>query len=258
MQVPNTWLFSTSRDCLDKMWVLSYLALRYNVIHKVNIFLIKEIVSLGHWRKVKIARIPSNSKVDVIDSCQIFCQFPIKKAEDGIPLNFQERICGNAFSVGFVCWEKAPVSQQQTRFGPRRGDAERWKNLQNGHICFRYIWHPELFLFGRWVQPSMPSCHYILQEVRIWREKLQISSDHWCIFCVVFSDNNGHDADAWRKLRGWTPCGPGRRGRRGRGQVVSRGRTTSPTSEGISLWSYGSMSLLQTKDSLRLWRSIWW
>lgn len=56
MQVPNTWLFSTSCDCLDNMLVLSGFGeclsgtLWSVVIYKVNIF----------------------SKVDVIDSCQMF------------------------------------------------------------------------------------------------------------------------------------------------------------------------------------------
>lgn len=142
-----------------------------------------------------------------------------------------------------LCWEP----KHQTQLPAFRSETWRSRWWENCHEVFSqwadcwtvtfgfhiYIWHPELFLFGRWVlQPSMPSGHYMLQEVRIWREKLQISSDHRCIFCVVFSDNNGHDADAWRKLRGWTPCGPagrrGRRGRRGRGQVVKEGGQLVP------------------------------
>lgn len=93
-------------------------------------------------------------------------------------------------------------------------------------------------------------------------EKLQISSDHWCIFCVVFSDNNGHDANAWRKLRGWTPCGPaGRRGRRGRGQVVKEGGQLVPhlkeyAYDPMGLWVYYEQRSLEIVKEYLMMRLI--
>lgn len=155
MQVPNTWLFSTSRECWDNMWVL-----------------------LGFWGMLiwhqGIGCDPQGEHF-LKGGCywllsDFFVNLPMKKEEeDGIPPSqFPGEKLWERFLCWILCWEpKHPLHSCQ-RFGPRRGDRVDGKictksfhgRLLNGHIGFRYIWHPELFFFGRWVlQPSMPSGH---------------------------------------------------------------------------------------------------